>query len=44
MVGAVATEDTYHLAGIRFELSQRAAWRVPQRSERQETPASSGFE
>jgi hypothetical protein len=44
MVVPVATEDTYDLAGIRFEPAQPVAMRFPRRSERQETPASSGFE
>jgi hypothetical protein len=44
MVGTVVTEDTYDLAGIRFDPSPHAAARISRRSERQETSARSGFE
>src|SRR4029077_5173917 len=44
MVGAVVTDDRYDLAGIRFASWPAMLQRALKRFERQEIPASSGFE
>jgi hypothetical protein len=44
MVGAVVTDDRYDLAGIWFVPWRAMLRRASKRSERQDIPASSGFE